>query len=446
MNNTIQVQSISAGTSSPSAAKIATVVSIAGLVGIFGYLLIYHFHHEQVDHGRHLGDFPTFYEAAQLARDHHDIYTAGPPKQKYVYPPLIAFLYVPLTSLPRVTAAHVSLFVNSAVLLASLLLIADTMVRRMNVRGSVLPVVVAFGIAILNENEMRLQLTMLETDALMLLMFVLALRWLDRAPIAAGVALAFAFNIKYLPVIVLPYLILHRRWKVVGAMALGSVFFALLPALLFGWREDLRCLSVSFGGLLKWVHAPDAGYTVEVHDIGDTLSLSITSAIGRMMTAHGQSNLVTMLAAACIGAIALGLVAALFRLNGFSLWGRRPGTAAAVQPRDALVALEWAGLITVALAFSPDTNARHLLLAVIVNAAAVTLLLIPSRVNKIPVLASIVIIFLSFIMPGVSIRTIYYHYGVPCWVLLGGYLLILGSGLTMIRQSHEMGAANSSGR
>ena len=211
MNSTHQTSSADFMAAQSPTARIATLVSIAGLVGIFAYLLIYHFHHERQDNEKHLGDFPTFYQAAEFARDHKDIYAAGKPKQKYVYPPLTAFLYVPLTYLPRLTAAHVSLVINAGIILLALYLAADTFVRRMDGRGKVLPIAVAFGVAILNENEMRLQLTMLETDAVMLLMFVLALRWLDRLPIGAGLALAFAFNIKYLPIVVVPYLLLHRR-------------------------------------------------------------------------------------------------------------------------------------------------------------------------------------------------------------------------------------------
>src|SRR6185437_546115 len=237
----------------PNRARPVLWLSILGITAIFGYLLIYHYHHESMDHGKHLGDFPTFYQAAQFALQHRDIYTAGRPKQMYVYPPLIAFVYAPLTKLPVVQAAHVMLVLTIILLVASILLASRTMVDRAYVHRPALIGAVALMVTALGENELRAQLTMLETDALMLLMFTLALYWLDRRPIWAGLALAFAFNIKYLSIVTLPYLILRRRWTAAFSMVLGAVFFALLPAVLLGWNEEIRCLQVSTGGLLRWV-------------------------------------------------------------------------------------------------------------------------------------------------------------------------------------------------
>lgn len=415
-------------------------VPLIGLACIFGYLLVYHFHHERQDNEAHLGDFATFYQAAQFARDGRDIYTAGKPAQKYVYPPLVAFLYTPLTALSRLHATEVTLFIDAGVLLASLLLAARAMGERLNPGGAGTVLLVAFLVSLLNENELRLQLTMLETDGLMLLMFTLALWWMDRRPALAGVALAFAFNIKYLPVVVVPWLILRRRWKTLGGMVLGSVFFALLPAALLGWHEDLRCLRVSFGGLLKWVGvAPATSGAVNVHGIGDLLSLSITSALSRALSGRGFSDSAVMAVAAAVGLVALALVAWMYRAHGLSLW-RSPGRRErALPPFAALVALEWAGLITVALVFSPDTNARHLLLSVLVNTTGLVLLLRPRRpMSRLSVTIALALIFLSAIMPIHSLRPAFFRYGIPALGLLIGYLIILRAGLQQFAEGSAM--------
>jgi hypothetical protein len=436
-------------------------ISLAVLLGIFGYLLVFHYHHESTDGGdKHLGDFPTFYQAAQFAREHRDIYTAGrPPKQMYVYPPLIAFLYTPLTCLPRLQAAHLAMILTTLMILASLALAAKNIAGRMGLSGwgAVLPAMAL--VSILNLNEMRHQLTMLETDALMLLMFTLALCWLDRLPVCAGLALAFAFNIKYLTIVALPYLLLRRRWKSAAAMVIGSVFFALLPALMLGWNEDLRCVHVAFGGLLKWIGAAPAeantpclgillgaasaaakAQGISIHNIGDDLSLSITSALARLLSPRGFSNSAIMAVAAGVGFVALGVVTLLYRLNGFSLWKSPRPSALARPPFAALTALEWAGLIAVALVFSPDTNVRHLLLAVIVNTLGVAILLLPRTVRRdragtspLPVIAALLLIFLSAIMPIRYLWTVFFNYGIPCWCLLAGYLVILRAGLGEVK-------------
>jgi hypothetical protein len=410
-------------------------IPLLGIVAIFGYLLAYHFHHERQDNERHLGDFATFYQAAQFAREGRDIYTAGNTAQKYVYPPLVAFLYTPLTRLSRLHAAEVALFVGAAILLGSLLLIARATTQRLGSGNWPPLVLVAFIVAMLNENELRLQLTMLETDSLMLLMFALALWWLDRRPALAGLALAFAFNIKYLPIVILPYLILRRRWKATAAMILGSIFFALLPAVLLGWREDVRCLRVSFGGLLKWVGLrPDNAGPIDIHGISDNLSLSITSALGRALAHFGFSSAAIMLAAGGVGLLALAAVAWMYRAHGLSLWTSPSRKARSEQPWVALVALEWAGLITVALTFSPDTNARHLLLAVIVNAVGVVLLLCARPSRRLPLAIALLVIFLTAIMPVHSWRGAFFRYGIPGFGLLAGYLVILWAGLEQDRR------------
>jgi hypothetical protein len=409
-------------------------VSIAGIAAIFGYLLVYHYHHESRDDG-HLGDFKTFYQAAELARNHGDIYTAGPPRQKYVYPPLIAFLYTPLTALPRLQAARVMLFLTAAMMLGSFLLAARAVGVRLGVGGITTSIFIALLISLLNENEMRNQLTMLETDALMLLMFTLALYWLDRFPVMAGLALALAFNIKYLAIVTLPYLLLRRRWKAAGSLVIGSLFFAILPAVLLGWREDLRCLHVAFGGLLKWFHvAPAAGYAVEVHDIGDTLSLSITSSLAHLLTPRGYSDFAVMLSAACVGVISLGVVAGMYAINGFSLWLMPENRDSDRAGLAGLVALEWAGLVTVAVVFSPNTNTRHLLLVPIINVVGLVIVLMPRPArSRLPAIAGLVLILLSLIMLPKNFRPHYFRYGITCWGILVGYLLILWSGLRNIR-------------
>lgn len=423
--------------------------SIAVICGVFGYLLIYHLHHERQGHG-HLGDFPTFYQAAQFARDGRDIYKAGnaASDQTYVYPPLIAWAYMPLTRLPIQSAARIMLFATAAMLLGALFLAGGEILRRLDgstaenghaANWAALLAVVAIA-TLLGENEMRGVMTMLETDSLMLLLFALAFRWLDRRPILAGLALGFAFNIKYLSIVALPYLVLRRRWNAVAGMLLGCVGFALLPAIHFGWREDLRCLRVSMGGLLRWVGiGPEASGSIKVHDIADGLSVSITSGLARILHPHGLGNAQVMLAAAGVGVASLVIVAILYAINRMPLWLWPARRAQAAQPFRGLVALEWVGLVTVAIAFSPDTNARHLVLAAFVNLLGAALIVLPRPAgvaSRLPAAVGLGLILLAFIAPfAKQLRHIgfnHYVWSIPCWALLIGYLLVLWTGLRFV--------------
>ena len=414
-------------------------LAIAGMLGLFGYLVIALFFHESKDNGGHLGDFRTFFQAAQFALAHKDIYLAGPnSSQMYVYPPLIAFLYTPFTALPVLAAAHVALVLDALMLLGAILLASKSMLLRLDAGRPGAVAVVAFLVAVLSENEVRAQLVMLETDALMLLMFALALWWLDPRPVLAGLALGFALNIKYLTIVALPYLLLRRRWRAAAGMVGGSVFFALLPAVLLGWGEELRCLQVALGGLLRWVGVPpEVSHAVKVHNIADDLSVSVTSMLARVLGPHGFSNSRIMLLAMLLGVISLALVAWMYRANGLALFRWPPASRQIAHPFKALVAMEWAGLVTVALVFSPDTNTRHLVLTVLINALAAVILIDPHpSVLRTPVLIGVLLIFVGYIMPlgqrAQPLHGFYFTYSIPGWCLLLGYLLILGTGLRRV--------------
>ena len=413
--------------------------SLAIIAGVFGYLLIYHLHHERQGKG-HLGDFPTFYVAAQYARDHRDIYTAGSSAdQMYVYPPLIAFLYMPLTHLSMPAAARLMLFATAAMLLGSLILGAGGILSRLNARTAALWCCVVAIASVLGENEMRGVMTMLETDSLMLLMFALAFWWLDRRPILSGLALGFAFNIKYLSIVALPYLILRRRWRATAGMLAGSIAFALLPALQLGWHEDIRCLRVSMGGLLRWVGiAPEKSGSITVHDIGDGLSVSVTSGLARVLRPHGLGNAQVMIVATGVGIVSLLIVAILYRLNRLPLWIWPGSRQQARQPFRGLVALEWVGIVTMAMVFSPDTNARHLVLASFVNLLGASLLVVPRRgISRVPIVVGLGLILLAFVAPfAKQLRHAgfnHYFYSIPCWFLLAGYLMVLWAGLRFVK-------------
>jgi hypothetical protein len=89
-------------------------------------------------------------------------------------------------------------------------------------------------------------------------------------------------------------------------------------------------------------------------------------------------------------------------------------------------------VITAALCFSPDTNNRHLVLAVLVNTLAAILLLTlaPGR-QRAFVLAAVILIAIGFIMP-IQTRAVHYvwcRYGIACWSLLVGYVIIANAAI-----------------
>ena len=397
-------------------------------------------HYQSQPRGDRLHDFPTFYQAAQLALRHGDIYTAGStPDVRYVYPPLIAFMFTPLTRFSLVKAAHVFLLLNTLMMFGSIALATRMILSRLNIRAASIFWPSVLLCTLLSWTQTHNVLIMGETDVLMLFCFTLAFYWLDSNPILAGVALGFAFNIKYLSIVAVPYLLLRRRWRAAISAFAGSVFFALLPMLLLGWRETLRDLRVSMGGLLLWVGVPpERTYSIRVHNISDDLSVSLTSALARVLQPHGLSNAGVMILACIVGLLVVLAAAWMYQRKGLTLAAWPPESRQSFHPFRQLVALEWPGLVAAALVFSPDTNTRHLVMGVLANVlGAVLLLSLPIRFSRMA-LVGLLIIFITYTMPfgraSSGMHLFYYRYSIPSCGLLFGYLLILWTGLNRLEE------------
>lgn len=345
--------------------------AIAGIVAVSLYFVLQNLHRIRDQH--HLSDFRTFYAAAQAMDEGRSPYHTDTPRA-YVYPPMLAFLYLPLTRLSDVHATMVCLVVNYALMLVAMISTTAAMVRRL---GPTLPrraILFITGCAALATiGQIKAEVQMLQTDVLVLLGFALALCWIDRAPGLAGMALAFAFNIKYLTLACVPYLIVRRRWGALTSFILCAAGFALLPAFRVGLQADLQYVKVAFRGLGNLVDAsPGTGDKADVHHVRDDLSVSITSGVARSLPLALDAYALPL--AALIGVVAFIATAACYRARKipFLFWPAAQDQV--MNPFFGLVGIEWAGLVLLSLAFSPDTNVRHLILAFVGNAAAVTLI------------------------------------------------------------------------
>jgi hypothetical protein len=280
--------------------------------------------------------------------------------------------------------------------------------------------------------RIKAEVQMMETDVLMLLAFPLALHWLDRRPAAAGAVLGFALNIKYLTVAALPYLLIRRRWTAAAAFVVATAGFALLPALKVGVRTDLRYLGVAGGGLTEYLGVKTAdGQRARVPHLTDMLSVSVTSGIARAVRNRHPGAALPL--AAAVAAAAVGLAGWWYRRSRLPFLAWPPAAAQQVPPYRALVALEWVGVVAVALCFSPDTNMRHLILCLLVNAAAAVLLLAPAPgVPRLPLLIAVVVEVLTFDTGNVwsrSANVAWFRVGGHGWWLLVVYGTLLWTGL-----------------
>ncbi len=345
------------------------------------------------------GDFEHFYLAAQAMREGRDIYASG--VHGYIYPPLIAFLFMPLTLFPVKTAALIMLVLNIALGLGCAWIASAEAIRRFQIAASPHKVVLVVAVTLLlSATKLRSEFQMWQTNVLMMFAMLLALRFLDARPRLAGLLLGAAVNIKYLPLVFLPYLLLRRRYKAAAAFVGGIVGFALLPALGSGWGANLQHWQTALSGLAQLLGLPvQAAQVAHIDPISVGHSISITSGVSRLMGAGADPA--DALAVAGLLALALGLWLRLIyveRAKPLIAWPR--AIAQRAQPYLGTLALEWAALMALALAFSPQTNPRHTSLTLMVFAPLAAMLCFPRPGgSRVPAIVATAILFCGLVLP-----------------------------------------------
>jgi len=340
-------------------------------------------------------------------------------------------LYQPLVRLPSLWAAFVSLAINTAASVLTLVLVSRVLVERLV--GRVDPVLIArvalLG-AFLTLDKIKGELFQVETNVFMLLAFTAALYWVDTHPRLCGLALGFAFNIKYWPLVLLPYLLLRRRWRAVGWFSVWAIVFAILPAISMGWSANLRAWEQAGGGLFKLfgldLHVPDVAH---VRLITDPVSVSLTSGLARIT---GLPPIWTLVLAAAIGALFCIYAAVVYVRNGVPLLAWPSVKKQGFPPYRGLLTIEWMGLLLLTLIFSPFTNSRHLYMLLDVNVAAAVLLL----GSRVPVPRKL--LWIATILMGLGITfppggtafferadSLWRFIGGGAWCMLGMYIVLI---------------------
>ena len=367
------------------------------------------------------GDFEHFYYAGQAVLRGSDPYQAH--TRGYIYPPLVAFMYQPMAKLSFSGAAALMLTVNVAVTLIALALTIAEFLRRQRVRPEKWTVVYLMIPALLaNIDKVKGEWQMWQTDVWMLLLFVMALRWVDRLPVVAGLCLGVAINIKYIPIAFLPYFLIRQRWSASLGLVAGIIIFAVLPAVSTGWNANTRNWRTATNGLVQMTGTERASRlfpvpAAEIHGLKDSLSCSITSALAR---AAGDRTNAGLCAAGFVALALFGVAWLMYYQRGIKMLTSH----ASFSP--AMTGVEWVMLIATVLAFAPQTNTRHLFDALIYTAAATVFLAFAKpRVSRWPLIIGTVIVCLGFILPPGS-RT--YHGErtfTVLWLRMGGPCICL---------------------
>lgn len=440
----------------PTDARNLRIASLAVLVGALGFFTVASI--SQFARGRD-GDFIHFYEAARAVLNNQDLYDSGPAKG-YIYPPLFALVLTPLALLSREAAGVVWTVLNAAMLLVALLLLARECLRRFTPSPDPSPtlshprtfalshffstpilLIAALG-ALLNIDKVRAVLSLGQSDALTLLLIVLALILQRTRPLLSGACLGLAFNIKYQAIIFLPYLLLRRRFKEAASMATTAALGLFIGVPIFGWDRNLNYLGRAFAGLLEMAgiraQSVDAA---NIHSITWERSVSIVSASARL--AHRlDSQLLTPAGVLLAAGLALALGWWMLSRHSLALFFKqRGGDLELSHPNSRVALLEWTGLLVAVLVFSPQTTNRHMFLLTFATVVAATILLTTNDArSRLLLVAGLIILWLGLTLPpgGETYRhalTTWRAIAGPSWCVLVMYFTLLWAGLRTL--SHD---------
>ncbi|HVR70232.1 MAG TPA: glycosyltransferase family 87 protein [Vicinamibacteria bacterium] len=190
-------------------------------------------------------DFSAFYTAGQAARAGLSPYWTAPDRDpplwdgvslyetsRFLYPPLAASLFAPLTLLGYTAAKHLWMALTLAAVAGALVVLA----RALGARPSP-EVVLALAAFAGLFHPLLLHLERGQVDALTLLVIALALRPMvadGRDAVGSGVLLALGSVLKPNVAWLLPFLVLRRRWRALAGFAIGAAGLALAAVALHG--------------------------------------------------------------------------------------------------------------------------------------------------------------------------------------------------------------------
>ncbi|MGP1272980.1 MAG: glycosyltransferase family 87 protein [Phycisphaerales bacterium] len=400
-------------------------------------------------------DFDHFYHAAAAGRNGEDIYESY--RKGYIYPPLYAAIVTPLASFERNGAYLVWFTINAGLIGLSVVLCARTLLERFGIESRAGPTVAIVGIGtLLTFDQTRWQLEHGQTDGLLLLAFVLGLRWLDRRPIAAGLAMGVAANIKYLTLVSVPFGMIRGRWRLLAGVTAGCVLGAAFPAVVFGVERNTEYLRTSLGRLVHVIDpGPDLVNTggINIHSLTWELNVSLPAFAAKTVERLGLPDRAV---AGMAGLLGLGLVAAAWGLYvsaGRRFW-RGPTRDAAPRERRELAVLEWLGLVVVALAMSPQTTVRHMVLMVMVYQCAAVMAIYPRRgAPRWLALGAAVVAWLGMTLPPGGGNTWSSQVALPAWRSVSGamwgalvaYAGLLFAGLRYVNAGQNIESVSPSG-
>jgi len=198
------------------------------------------------------GDFGVYLHAARLMASGQNIY-ATPVENGglfYIYPPLLALLFIPLTHIPENLSIVLWTVLNVA-LIAWIVPAACELFS--GARFSTLPAktrwAIGFFSLLLTGRFILQHLDRGQTNILEVALLVLGIRLIKRESwwtVLGGAVIGISIALKVLPGPFLIWLVLEKQIKALAGVGIGLAAGLVSPALLVGWKTNASLLSTWF--------------------------------------------------------------------------------------------------------------------------------------------------------------------------------------------------------
>lgn len=227
-----------------------------------------------------LNDFPVYHLAANsLLAGRTDLYSttfAGGAVMDYRYPPLFLVLFLPLFALPFA----VSSFIWYGFSVAQMFLCFDVVRRVVDAaKTASFNSLAAWTVMLFVTGQYFAKNLKAGNAHLLITALTFVALWLmvrRKHEVAGALCLALAITIKLTPVFFLPYLLIKKRWRMLIATGVLLIGLNLLPAVYFGWNENLKLLDA-------WARHVTID-NAEFHELQGPINQSLKGQLRRVLT------------------------------------------------------------------------------------------------------------------------------------------------------------------
>lgn len=389
-------------------------------------------------HNNHFGDFVYFYKAAQALVQGNNLYLPGETGNGYIYPPLLAFLMVPLTYLSMQFAALIWGAINIGLLILCVFLSYHLIEHNFNFKFTGLQKYAISAVAILFcYHEILWEFKGLQSDILVLAGILAGLALMHKYPIWAGICLGAVAGVKYQSLFFLPLLVMRGRYWGCCGMLIGLILAVVLPSVLIGWKLNWEYSLIAIKGLLN-MPGPNSssGVMALVPKITWHGNISITSGIYRLFLDHGISIHYAYILIFTLLTFVFTALYKLFHYYQIPFLFRSPTALHNPPLEQAVFTLECLILLMVMLIFSPQCIMRHLILLLGWHFLGAALLFSLPKLDQPRMVWLAVLLFpICKLFDDFGVRSLhlFWNYiGGPGWALLISLLLVSAIALNYI--------------